>query len=157
MPRVRTVAKHVTELTKKEIGVLRRLNFGDNGSMRYRFDNCLLDNTGWAVIHYSKTGAIDGWSLVFDDDYVMSGGHVAYFYVSGSNRGRGIGTALMRHVRIIEPTPLVYPHDKISFRFFVKHPDLRTTHWGEWNEKLVKEGKNARFARRGEKMVRRSV
>lgn len=157
MPRVRTVAKHVTELSRKEIGTLRRLNFGDAGSMRYRFENCLHSHEGWAVIHYSKKGSIDGWSLVFDDDYVLSGGKVAYFYVSGSNRRKGIGTALMRHVRIIEPEPIVYPHDRTSFEFFRQHDGMLTSQWGEWNQRLVKEGKHSRFAKRGEKMVKANV
>jgi GNAT superfamily N-acetyltransferase len=152
MPRVRTVAKHVTELNGVERGVLRRLNFGWEGSMRDRFEYCLSEGEGWAVIHYSKTGSIDGWSLIYEDDYLNSGCQVAYFYVSGSNRRKGIGTALMRHVRSIEPEPIVYPHDDTSLGFFKSHDGLATTKWSEYTKKLA-ESKHARYVTRNEKLT----
>jgi GNAT superfamily N-acetyltransferase len=152
MPRVRTVAKHITELNATERGVLRRLNFGWEGSMRDRLEICLMDGTGWAVIHYSNTGSIDGWALLYEDDYVNSGGQVAYFYVSGSNRRRGIGSALMRHVRTIEPEPIVYPHDETSLAFFKSHDGLATTKWSGYTSKLV-DAKKARYVTIGEKLT----
>lgn len=157
MPRVRTVAKHVTELTGAERGVLKRLNFGLMGSMRDRFEYCLEIDSGWTVIHYSNTGSIDGWALLYDDDYNNSGGQVAYFYVSGSNRRKGIGTALMRHVRTIEPEPIVYPHDKRSLAFFKGQKGVATTKWSEWTDALVKENDGARYIRAGEKLRKSRV
>jgi len=111
-----------------------------------------MEEDGWAIIHYADNGSIDGWTLLYEDDYMESGGKVAYFYVSPSNRRKGIGSALMRHVRTIEPEPIVYPHDHDSLAFFKSHNTLATTKWSGHTRALARS-KSARYIKRHEKLT----
>lgn len=123
MPRVRTVVKHVTELQPSEVQVLKTLTMGAMGRMRSQLDECRAAEDGWAVVHYDNSGSADGWTLLFLDkwgEYYNSNpnNYVAYFYVNPDLRRNGIGSALMRHARRVQPEPFVCPWSDESRGFF---------------------------------------
>lgn len=122
MPRLRTILKHVSELEPAERQVLKGLNLGYMGRMQGMFLEAWYKKTGWVVMHKSSTGQIDGWTLLFPDLYQEYGTDrdelVGYFFVDPGARRQGIGTALMRHARIVAPEPYVVPWSDESAGFF---------------------------------------
>lgn len=149
MPVLRTSLKHMTELCADEVQTLRSLTMGFEGSMEDEFLFCLEDRRGWVVIHYDFQHKIDGWCLLFDDYFNGSGRWVAYFYVDEGARGHGVGTAIMKHARLIEPEPIVYPWDERSLRFFRAQRTVATTRFSDYSTRLGRS-KAGRFVKKGE-------
>ena len=145
MPHLRTIVKHINELSKIEASILSSLTMGDHGSMQWRFREVRNEGRGWAVIHYSKDGKIDGWALVFEDIYFdhcrSEGNNAVYIYVDPASRRQGIATALMRHVRIVDPAPLVVPWDDTSLNFYKTQPSVKVNSWKYgYQGRLLQEG-----------------
>lgn len=149
MPVLRTVLKHIGELDADEVMRLRSLTMGNEGSMEQEFLTCIDWGVGWVVIHYDFQHTIDGWCLLFDDYFNGSGRWVAYFYVDEGARGHGVGTAIMKHARLIEPEPIVYPWDECSLRFFKSQRTVATTRFSEHSTRLGRS-KAGRFVKKGE-------
>lgn len=114
--------------------------------MEWRFREVTDEDRGWTVIHYDSKGGIIGWALVFEDIYFdhcnSEGVNAVYFYVHPDHRRQGVGSRLMRHVRTIDPQPLVVPWDDQSVEFFKSIPTLKcpASEWGHANI-LLEQGR----------------
>jgi GNAT superfamily N-acetyltransferase len=133
MPRIRSVLKHITDIDQKEYALLWKMNLERNGSMQARLEDCQSIGAGWAITHYDSTGAVDGWSLLFQDhdyEYVDDEDQwVVYFYVPPENRRRGIATRLLEHTRLICPDPFVVPWSDDSGAFFKTCKTIKVSRW----------------------------
>lgn len=121
MARPHTIVKNIASLTSAEIQTCRRLNMGDMGSMKSRFNTELkyvdngVDRGIKVILHYDRYKRVDGWGIVWYDHRKKPN---VYFYVRQAARRQGVGTKLMRRAFKLNRELVVHPWDDTSKSFF---------------------------------------
>lgn len=101
--------RRVSSLTQDEIASLKRLTYGDLGSMRYEFITQIA-NPGWRsrVVIARDKDKIIGWGLIFRRAKNQNWNY--YTYVATKYRKKGVARRLFSRARQGISTPLiVYP------------------------------------------------
>ena len=145
-------SKALNSLTKKEYRACLYLNLRNNGLMMYSLMENKNSGDAYAVMAWEGERLL-GWALLIphcDERNWYSTTYqkrvskfVTQFYVRATCRQKGVGTALMRAVNVLDSRPTVIPHDPISSAFFASH-DVVTE---AGRRGMITEAKNRKKAR----------
>lgn len=119
--RTKTVSKLVRNLTPKEYGQCKSLNFRYNGCMMYDLPMAKKkypEKARVVMIKEAESGKLIAWCLAFPDG--SSENFVTQYYTRVSFRRQGYGARLVRQVSKHVGKPIVMPHDRRSRSFFQK-------------------------------------
>lgn len=110
-----TIVKDVADLSKEEFAKCDCLNLRSRGMMQSQLHSCWSYKSGIAVMLMDVE--LLAWALIFQYNGPEMG---VYYYTRETQRKKGYGSVLAKHVAEIVEKPRAWPWDVASEAFFTK-------------------------------------